>query len=241
MHANDLMDVEQWFLPFGPDNAFWRINKHTVIYTWVCLVVIAAFVLVCRRVLKKKEGMGRFITLSFVEFFIDLVGQTLPQFTFNNLVFIATLFSFILMCNVISVVPWMGEPTTDLNTTLGLGLVSFIYIQYSGIIKHGLWQYIKSYFSPFFLMFPMHVVGKLASIVSISFRLFGNIVGGSIISSIYLGTIQGVLFFEVVGLFTGLNMLIYLFFGVFEGFLQAFVFSMLSLTYLSLAQQEEGH
>ena len=168
-----------------------------------------------------------------------MVKQT-AAFSFNNFVFITTLFCSILACNLISIIPFIHEPTTDLNTTLALGLAAFIYTQAAAIQKLGMRGYIKSYFSPFFLMFPLNVVGKLSSVVSISFRLFGNIFGGSIISSIYFGAIQGNIVLEIIGLMTGINILISVFFGIFEGFLQAFVFAMLALTYLSIALQEEG-
>ena len=135
----------------------------------------------------------------------------------------------------------MEEPTTDVNTTLALGLVSFFYTQSAAIKAEGLWSYIKGYFSPFFLMMPLNVVGKLATIISISFRLFGNIFGGSIITGIWFNAIQGNFLLEIIGLATGINLIIVIFFGLFEGFLQAFVFGMLSLTYLSIALQGEGH
>ncbi len=134
----------------------------------------------------------------------------------------------------------MEEPTKDINTTLALGLISFFYIQTVAIYKQGILAYIKEYFSPFVFMFPLNIVGKLASIVSISFRLFGNIFGGSIIPKIYFGLIQGSLIGETIGLVLGLNFSLVLFFTLFEGSLQAFVFTMLTLTYLSIAIHGEG-
>ena len=90
-------------------------------------------------------------------------------------------------------------------------------------------------------MLPLNLVGKLASIVSISFRLFGNIFGGSIISQIYFGSIKGSLLLETIGILSGVNIAITLFFTLFEGFLQAFVFAMLTLTYLSIGLQSDDH
>ena len=135
----------------------------------------------------------------------------------------------------------MDEPTKDLNTTLALGIISFLYIQIYTVKAHGFKEYLKEYLTPFFLMLPLNIIGKLATIVSISFRLFGNIFGGSIISHIYLHAIQGSLLLETLGLTLGINLAILIFFGLFEGFLQAFVFAMLSLTYLSIALQGEAH
>ncbi len=242
MNEVDLVEAHQWLIGsfIGIEHSFFRINKATVIYTWITLLILALILFICRYFITKKESIGHFITLSLVQFFVDLINQTLAKFSFNHFVFITTTFCFVLACNIISIIPWMEEPTTDLNTTLALGLISFVYTQWASINTIGLWTYIKGYFSPFFIMLPLNIIGRLATVVSISFRLFGNIFGGSIISSIYFTAIQGRFVLELIGLISGFNLLMILFFGIFEGFLQAFVFSMLSLTYLSIALQGEG-
>ncbi len=243
MKGIDLVGVDQWLIGslFSSNHPFFSINKATVIYTWIVLALLLIFLLIGRYYLSKKEGMGRFITLSFVQFFIDFVNQSLPAFSFNHFSFIASIFCFILMCNLLALVPFMGEPTSDLNTTLALGVITFLYTQGATIKQFGLWEYIKSYFSPFFLMLPLNLIGKFATIISISFRLFGNIFGGSIINMIYFSAIKGNILLEILGLLSGINLVVFVFFNIFEGFLQAFVFAMLSLTYLSLALQGEGH
>jgi F-type H+-transporting ATPase subunit a len=133
----------------------------------------------------------------------------------------------------------MEEPTKDISTTLALGIISFIYVQTYTIKTQGFREYIKEFLVPFFLMAPLHIIGKLATIVSISFRLFGNIFGGSIISKLYLNLLQKSIFLELAGIVTGLNLLVISFFGIFEAFLQAFVFTMLTLTYLALGSQHD--
>lgn len=242
MNKVDLVEAHQWLIGpfFGIEHSFLRINKSTVIYTWITLLIIAIVLFIGRYFVSRKNSVGYFITISLVQFFIDLVNQALPKFSFNHFTFITTTFCFVLACNLLSIIPWMEEPTTDLNTTLALGFISFFYTQWASIKVMGLWPYIKGYFSPFFILFPLNVIGRLATVVSISFRLFGNIFGGSIISSIYFNAIQGRFLLELIGLISGLNLILMLFFGFFEGFLQAFVFSMLSLTYLSIALQGEG-
>lgn len=240
MKGVDLFETKQWLLPAGVEHPMLYVNVHTVLYTWITLALLTIALLIARYYLYKKNSLGQFLTLSFVQFFIDLVKQA-SHFSFGHFVFITTTFCFILACNIVSIIPGMEEPTTDLNTTLALGLAAFIYTQASAIKTTGFWNYLKSYFSPFFLMFPLNVIGKVGSIVSISFRLFGNIFGGSIISTIYFTAIRGNVVFEFIGLITGLNIALTLFFVLFEGFLQAFVFAMLALTYLSLALEGEGH
>lgn len=97
----------------------------------------------------------------------------------------------------------------------------------------------KEFFHPFFVMFPLNLISHFSKIISISFRLFGNIFGGSIITQIYTSAISVSFFAELFGLFSGINFLVLSFFILFEGLIQAFVFTMLTLTYLAIAVQSE--
>jgi F-type H+-transporting ATPase subunit a len=242
MNGLELITDKQWSVGylFNSQHPFFTVSAHTVTNTWIVLGMILLLALATRWVLAQ-NGIPRYLYLSFTRFFLDLYNQSFTSFSMTHFSFIASLFVFIFLCNIISVIPWTEEPTTDLNTTLALGIIAFIYTQIAGIKAEGLWSYIKSYFSPFFIMMPLNVVGKLASIVSISFRLFGNIFGGAIISKLWIQkAISGSLLLELFGILSGINLGLTLFFGVFEGFLQAFVFTMLTLTYLSLAVQGEG-
>lgn len=224
----------------GLTHSFWNINSETVIYTWIVLGLILIICLLARFAIKKKYSIAGFLTLSFVKVFNNLITNTLGKFYFNHFSFITSLFSFILICNIISLIPWIDEPTTDASTTLALGLCSFLYVQISAIIAKGFKEYIKEYFAPFFLLFPLNVIGELAKIISISFRLFGNIFGGSIISKLWTTAVSGSIIKELLAILTGVNLVIVLFFILFEGFIQAFVFSMLTLTYLSVAITHEN-
>lgn len=186
---------------------------------------------------KKKENALRFMTLSFFNSFIDLCTQTLGEWNFSHFSFIASLFIFILFCNCIAIIPWIEEPTRDLNTALALGILAFLYKEFYTIYLNGFKTYIREFFYPFIIMFPINIIGHFSKIISMSFRLFGNIFGGSIITEIYFGALSGSILFESIGILSGLNFIVLLFFVVFEGFIQAFVFSMLSLTYLAIATQ----
>lgn len=237
----NLSDIHEWSLGsfFHSNSPLLIVNKHTVIYTWI-IIAFVFFVLIILNFFMKKYSTLKKITCYCVEPFINLTIQSIGYFSLSHFCFIGALFSFIFLCNIAPLIPGMDEPTKDLNTTLSLGLLAFLYIQATAIKQNGFWSYIKNeYFSPFFIMLPLHVIGKIASIVSISFRLFGNIFGGSIITNIYFGTLKNSLLFQFLGLFTGLNIIIVSFFTLFEGFLQAFVFTMLTLTYLAIALQDE--
>ena len=235
MKGIDLLETSTWqpLTRFNVNHQFFALNKETIIFTWIVLGLLFVFLFPIRWLLKR-QGLARYMVLSFVQSFISLTEQTIGIFHTTHFYFITTLFLFIFACNLVTAIPWMEEPTKDLNTALAFGLISFLYIQFYSIKIKGIKGYLKEYLSPFFIMLPLNVIGKLSSLVSISFRLFGNIFGGAAISQIYLSAIKGAFIFEILGIITGLNILITLFFGIFEGFLQAFVFAMLTLTYLSM-------
>jgi F-type H+-transporting ATPase subunit a len=127
------------------------------------------------------------------------------------------------------------EPTKDINVPLGMALLFVLLIGHGSHIRyHGLKAYLLDYFSPGGIigcaMFFLNVVGKFAEVVSISFRLFGNIFGGAVIIAVVSGLLHYIIM--PIGL--------YGFFGVFVGTVQAFVFTMLALTYISMGAAEEG-
>jgi F-type H+-transporting ATPase subunit a len=136
---------------------------------------------------------------------------------------ICALFLFLVLCNWIGIIPHLEEPTKDLNTTLSLGCMGFAIAHYVGIKTKGFKAYIKEYFEPMFFMMPLNLIGEVAKIVSISFRLFGNIMGGSIIILVVSYLSYNIL----------LPPFLNAFFGFFVGAIQAFVFTMLTVVYIS--------
>jgi F-type H+-transporting ATPase subunit a len=129
-----------------------------------------------------------------------------------------------LISNWLGIIPHLEEPTKDLNTPLALGLMGFCIAHYAGIKSKGFKEYSKEYFQPMFFMMPLNVIGELAKIVSISFRLFGNIMGGSIIILVVSYLTYSLL----------LPPFLNAFFGLFVGTIQAFVFTMLTVVYISV-------
>jgi F-type H+-transporting ATPase subunit a len=119
--------------------------------------------------------------------------------------------------------PWLSEPTKDLNTPLGLGILGFIISHYAGIRTKGFKAYAKQYVDPIFFMLPLNVIGELSRVVSISFRLYGNILGGAIIILVVSHLIYSLI----------LPPFLIAFFSLFIGTIQAFVFTMLTLVYIS--------
>ncbi|MDR1521044.1 MAG: F0F1 ATP synthase subunit A [Planctomycetota bacterium] len=130
--------------------------------------------------------------------------------------------------------PKLGEPTSDLAFPLTLAVIFVLALGHgSGLLARGPYGYVKEYFSPGGIigvgMFPLNVVGKVSELISISFRIFGNIFGGAIIMSV----MSGLVFYFLVPI--GM----YGYFSVFCGTIQAFVFTMLAATYISMEAADE--
>jgi len=247
MESLDLLNVPHWqpFKQFGYTHPFFTINTATIINTWLVILVLCVLIITMRFFLTRKKSIIRFLTIAYIGAFIELIEQALGFFYYQHFCFMTALFTFIALCNMISLVPGIEEPTQDLNTTLALGVIAFLYTQIVVVRKHGFIAYIREYFQPFFVMFPLHIMGHFASILSISFRLFGNIFGGATITHLFMAAIRTYAGPSIVGiiiLISGSIMLIpiTIIFGVFEGLIQAFVFFMLSLTHLAMSIQASG-
>lgn len=124
-------------------------------------------------------------------------------------------------------VPIFRSPNADLNMTLAMALIVVVLVQYMGIRAHGPGGYLKELFTPAFLG-PIHIIGELSRIISLSFRLFGNIFGGEV-----LVTMMYALTFVVVPtVFLGLELLF--------GLIQALIFTILTIIYIQLAVSGHG-
>lgn len=232
--------------PFGITHPLAAVHIDTVINTWIALAAILILMVIARSFLHQRKSIGGYITKSIITALMQLIEQSSGTFIYRYYAFVASLFIFIIGCNWIALIPGVEEPTKDLNTTLALGIVAFVYIQKEMIRIHGFGSYLKDYFLPTQIFLPLDIVagliilpikllGEIASVISLSFRLFGNIFGGAIIMEIFHRSIANSLIGNVIGTFLGVNLILTGFFIIFEGFLQAFVFSILTLTNIIMA------
>lgn len=241
MHAIPNIEEDFWrpFSYFGLEHPLLFITKETIVNTWTTIAVMVLICLYGRWLLRKKDSVGRYLLMGFCDSFVDLVTQTLGFFSYTHFLMVTGIFIFVVLCNWIAILPWAEEPTKDLNTTLALGITVFGYKEFFTIKIHGIMAYIKDFLKPFFVMFPLNVIGHFSKIISMSFRLYGNIFGGFTITNIYATFIGQSTATQILGLVSGFNFIMLGFFTLFEGLIQAFVFAMLSLTYLAIAIQED--
>ena len=201
------------------------INLNVILMSWLVFFILLVFGYFAARnkglVPRPLQVLGELIVDQLYGLTADALDQEQAK-KYGPLV--CALFLFLLISNWLGIVPHLEEPTKDLNTPLGLGLLGFAIAHYAGIRSKGFKAYAKEYFQPIFFMMPLNVIGELAKIVSISFRLFGNIMGGSIII-----LVVSHLTYSLV-----LPPLLNAFFGLFVGTIQAFVFTMLTVVYISV-------
>lgn len=201
------------------------VNLEAVLMTWIVFGILIVFGLAAtfkRDFLPRPfQVLGELMVTQLYQLTEDALDKKRAE-KYGPL--IVALFLFLLLSNWLGIIPHLEEPTKDLNTPLSMGLMGFVIAHYAGIKSKGFKAYAQEYFQPMFFMMPLNVIGELAKIVSISFRLFGNIMGGSIIILVVSHLTYSLL----------LPPLLNAFFGLFVGTIQAFVFTMLTIVYISV-------
>ncbi len=203
-----------------------------VTYTWLIMVLLIIFSLLAVRSIKMiPEGGQNFfeVVISGIENFqVEVMGEHGR----SMFPLIATLGLFIFFSNVMGLIPGFFSPTASINTTLACALIVFCTTHIVGIKFHG-FKYIKHFLGPIWwmapLMLPIEIIGHLSRVLSLTLRLFGNIMGEDLVLGILL---------LLAGKF--LAPLPMMFLAVFTSFVQAFIFALLSMMYIA-GSMEESH
>lgn len=219
----DITKIPQFTIKlFGVDLVF---NIETIYLTWIVMGILIVFAIIARRGRGILPNPFQVVAELFVNTFYNLTRDALDEeMAKKYFPLICGLFMFLVLSNSLGVIPKLSEPTKDLNTPLGLGIMGFFIAHYAGIKAKGFKQYAKGYFQPIFFMAPLNMIGELSKVVSISFRLYGNILGGDIIILVVSHLIYSLI----------LPPFLICFFYIFIGTIQAFVFTMLTLVYISV-------
>jgi F-type H+-transporting ATPase subunit a len=209
---------------FGDDTAILNFRLWRMLFFMAIFIIVGAILI--RRSMNFIPSKTQIVCEIFYDFFDSLAVESLREKAPKFLPYFLTLFLFIWLSNMTGLlpIPGLAEPTRNLNFPLGLGIVAMSVVQLNALKKKGFANYIKGFCEPFTVLLPLNIVGELSKVVSISFRLFGNIFGGAIILLVVSNLSMNIM------IPVGLNM----FFTMFSGTIQAYVFTMLSLTFLSL-------
>lgn len=219
----ELGKIHQLIIPLGGHDI--TLNLEVIGMTWIVFLILIVVGFLTTRKRGIYPGAVQMLGELFVSQFYGLTEDALDKEMARKYgPLICALFMFLVLANWLGIIPHLSEPTKDLNTPLSLGVMGFVIAHYAGIKSKGFKAYAREYFQPMFFMMPLNVIGELAKIVSISFRLFGNIMGGSIIILVVSYLTYSVLLPPVLNAF----------FGLFVGTIQAFVFTMLTVVYISV-------
>jgi len=196
-----------------------------VTYTWLAMAIIIGLALLARFSLKKTAPTGAQNLLeTVVSWLSNSIEELIGPEGKHYLSLIGTLFLFILVCNLQGLFPGFDSPTANINTTLALALVAFSATHYIGVKRHGI-GYIKHFMGPMWglapLMLPIELISHLARIMSLTFRLFGNMVAKHKLLLVLALLMPFGAPIPILGL------------GLLVSFVQAYVFTLLTMLYLS--------
>ncbi len=193
----------------------------------------------------KKQIIAEKLVMVLHGFVDDNMGEKWRSFA----PYIGALFGFVGVSNLLSLTG-LRSPTADLAVTLALALITFVMIHKTKLKANGgILGYLKSFTQPFAVMTPLNIVGDLATPVSMSFRLFGNMVAGLVISALLYGAlaVASTAFFNLINVTmisfpifqVGIPAVLSLYFDIFTGLIQAYIFCVLTMVFVSSAAAEE--
>lgn len=205
---------------------FFKLNA-TIVFTWALMLVLAVGAKLITRKLTLELNRARWqnlleIIVLAMEKQIEDVGLRHPE---KYLGFLGTLFLFVAMSSLSTVIPGFEPPTASLSTTAALALCVFVAVPIFGIEDRGIGGYLKSYAEPTIIMLPFNIISELSRTLALAVRLFGNMMSGAMIIAILL-TITPFIF---PILMTAL--------GLLTGMVQAYIFSILATVYIAAALQ----
>ena len=199
---------------------------QTLLSTWIVMGTLILLAVVVRlRVASFKTIPGR------AQNIVEALVETMANFTKSTMgegfdgfgAYFFGVFAFILLSNY-SGLARLRPPTADLAVTLALALCSFLMIHITGIRRRK-WKYLKSYIEPNPVFLPINLIGTVAEPLSLGFRLFGNMLGSVVIINLVYYMLPWFLSFVLPDI-------LHAYFDIFAGALQAFIFTVLSMTFI---------
>ncbi|SHF00213.1 F0F1 ATP synthase subunit A [Alkalibacter saccharofermentans] len=202
---------------------------ETMVNTWLVMGAILIFAIVSTRNMQKVPGKLQLIAEMMVSGIDGLTENTMGRKNMGFAPYMLALFMYLGIANLLGVVA-LRPPTADLTMTFALSLLTFFMTQFFAIKSKGFGGFLKGFIEPIPLLLPINIIGELANPISLSFRLFGNMLGGVIIMGLIYGGLTNLMYFAA-----GIPILAHLYFDIFAGLLQSFIFVMLSMVFISMA------
>lgn len=217
----------------SPDQIiFWEygfININlTILTTWVLMILLSLGAWLVTKNLKSDIKTTRWQNV--LEMLVLMIRDQIKEVGLNKpdkyVGFIGTLFIFIAVSNLLTIVPWYEAPTASLSTTTALAISVFIAVPVFGIAEGGLKGYLRSYLQPNVIMLPFNIISEISRTLALAVRLFGNIMSGGLIATVLISIVP--FFFPMI-----MSAL-----GLLTGMIQAYIFAILATVYIAAATQD---
>ena len=226
--------------PFG-DIVFTQTSL-TILVASIILITLAVII---SKKLTKRPGRFQVVVEKLVTMLYNLVGDTMGKHNLKFAPYIGTLFLSSILCTLLGMTQILRSATADLSVTLAWAIVTSVMVWYHNIKNFGLKAWLKGFTEPIVVMTPMNIVSEIAQPISMAFRHFGNVAGGSVLTTLIYTALAG-LSSIVFGLFSdllaeiplfqiGIPAFLSIYFDLFSGFVQALVFSLLTMVYVGAA------
>jgi F-type H+-transporting ATPase subunit a len=200
---------------------------NTVVTTWAIMALIWLFAWLVSRRLRIEPGPLQTAVEGIVNSIEDAVGEVAPQYTQQILPLIGSLWIFLVVANLCSLIPGVHSPTRDLSATTAFALVVFLSTHWFGIRIQGPKAYLRHYLVPSPILLPFHLISEITRTVALALRLFGNIMSLEMAALLIL---------LVAGFLAPVPILML---HIVEALVQAYIFGMLALIYVAGGLQSQ--
>lgn len=212
---------------------------ETMVNAWLVMLLILFLCIFFTRNLQKIPKGKQALIEKAILMVDNLVEQNMGKGCLHFAPYIVTLMLSSVLGSLVSLIG-LRSVTADLNTTVGWAVMTFCMILYANIRYKGLGGYLKGLTEPIIVMTPLNILSEVATPVSMSFRHFGNIAGGMVITTLLLGALAALstaLHLPLPIFQIGIPGVLSLYFDLFSGCIQAFIFSMLTMAYVGSARE----
>lgn len=199
----------------------------SILTTWGIMLVIAALAWLSTRQLKLLPGSLQTVVESIVVAIDEAILAVAPQHGRQILPFIASLWLFLIVANLVGLIPGLHSPTRDLSVTSALAVLVFFSVHWYGIKTLGLKKYLHHYLTPSPILLPFHIISEFTRTLALAVRLFGNMMSLEMAAMLIL---------LVAGFLAPIPILML---HIIEALVQAYIFGMLALIYLAGAIQSQ--
>ena len=207
-------------------------NEHTILMTWITMAIVILVAFLATRNLKEVPTGWQNAVETVAELWETQVKALIGEGGVFLVPLFLTLFLYLMVANWLGLCPGMESPTNDINTTLGMAIFMSFFVNHAvGLMKQGA-GHLPHFIEPFAPFIIVNLIEELSRPASLAFRLFGNILAGEVLIIIILELVPGVI--------NWLPSTPWILFSLFVGVIQAYIFTMLSITYIAPSARTHG-